>query len=930
MNTTLNIPKNVRSNDDLDFEFLRSEGLAYLESIGSKLWTDYNVHDPGITILEMLCYAITDLSQRIEMPDAQLWASKTDNLQNMHKQFLSAINILPSKPVTALDYRKLFVYLKGVRNAWITDHKQQVFLNCKEKLLSYNSFEDIDNTDQKSFTLKGLNDVYLEFEDDVEDKDAIFEQIRKLYLKNRNLCEDLINVCEVERQPIGVCAYIDLETNADEESIQAQINHALTNYFAPGIQFYSLEQLYEKGYTTDEIFQGPIPFPGSCVDEDNFQGGFVDPTELDLADLRSEIRLSDIIQLIMNIEGVKVIRDISLSNCEEDGDFDPDIWIIDVKEFHKPVLCGKSTFSYTKGLLPVGVNQEKVKYYEQQLKQADQQIIDDLLTEDVPMPIGTYQQVEEYTTIQNDFPQTYGISTEGLSDTASDTRKAQAKQLKAYLLFFDQVLANYFAHLSKAKDLLSIDESLKKLYTLNTIEALSEEERQIYFSQLVPDVRDLDKLVDMSRYPESMIAISNALKVTEESDKYDIYFQHKDQLLDHLIARFAEKFSDYVFVMKTIYGDRSNTEILKAKARFVEDYQHISCERGLGFDYCANEIWDTENVSGIQKRIARLAGIKDYKRKNLLPEYYEIYEEIDGDGLTEYRWRIVNGTTPLISSSKHYHTFQDAYEELALAFELAKEASNYDIKTTHDGSQFYFNIINPAVADHSSEEWIVGRQINLHDRESDVEVARDNTITYLTDLEIEEEGMYLIEHILLRPDTLNKDELETTKDDPAISDAPSALFMAPCIDDDCTSCGPEDPYSFRVTVLLPGWTERFSNINYRKYLEQLIHEEIPAHIQAKICWIGHAKGMVPDEENDMLMIQDKYKAFLSKRQSFCQNGITSKEELDSYRDTLKAFKDCLYQMNTIYQTGRLHDCDNDDSETEGNKIILGRTNIGKL
>ena len=64
----ISIPKDVATKNDLDFYFLREKGVEYIESLGSSLWTDLNTHDPGMTILEMLCYAITDLGMRIEMP----------------------------------------------------------------------------------------------------------------------------------------------------------------------------------------------------------------------------------------------------------------------------------------------------------------------------------------------------------------------------------------------------------------------------------------------------------------------------------------------------------------------------------------------------------------------------------------------------------------------------------------------------------------------------------------------------------------------------------------------------------------------------------------------------------------------------------------------------------------------------------------------
>ena len=47
-----------------DYYRLRREGIGFIEKMGSVLWTDYNTHDPGITILEALCYAITDLAYR--------------------------------------------------------------------------------------------------------------------------------------------------------------------------------------------------------------------------------------------------------------------------------------------------------------------------------------------------------------------------------------------------------------------------------------------------------------------------------------------------------------------------------------------------------------------------------------------------------------------------------------------------------------------------------------------------------------------------------------------------------------------------------------------------------------------------------------------------------------------------------------------------
>ena len=58
-----------------DFYRLRREGIGHIEKTGSAAWTDYNTHDPGISILEALAYAITELAYRTGFPIEDILAS---------------------------------------------------------------------------------------------------------------------------------------------------------------------------------------------------------------------------------------------------------------------------------------------------------------------------------------------------------------------------------------------------------------------------------------------------------------------------------------------------------------------------------------------------------------------------------------------------------------------------------------------------------------------------------------------------------------------------------------------------------------------------------------------------------------------------------------------------------------------------------------
>ena len=106
----------------LDYAFLRQEGIRHLERLAGPLWMDFNAHDPGITILEQVCYALTDLAYRVnyELPDL---LSKGN--EDPYDSLYSPAQILTSSPVTMTDLRKLVIDVIGVKNAWIEKVEEQ-------------------------------------------------------------------------------------------------------------------------------------------------------------------------------------------------------------------------------------------------------------------------------------------------------------------------------------------------------------------------------------------------------------------------------------------------------------------------------------------------------------------------------------------------------------------------------------------------------------------------------------------------------------------------------------------------------------------------------------------------------------------------------------------------------------------------------------
>ncbi|GAA4276777.1 hypothetical protein [Aquimarina mytili] len=740
----------IKQNDPnlpeyLDFEKLRREGLEHIGNLSGKIWTDHNVHDPGITILEVLVYALLDLGYKTNLPFEDLIAKK-DN-QDKDDNFLTPLEILTINPVTITDYRKLLLEIEGVRNAWLEPINQEVGLVVNPNLDTLNCIDP--NNEETSSTqdnctlgelcLNGLYEVYIEKEKDA-DNDKIKQDVIQLLSKHRNLCEDFISIKILEPVNFGVCVDVEIRLGYDPKVIYSKIIKALKHFIQPEIRYYTLNELLDKGKTIDEIFAGR-PYS-----KESF--GFVDTDEFELLKKRTEIHLSDMYNVILSIEGIRKIKKIHIQK----GNIKSLEWIHTIEDNQVPV------FSIDNTCVDI--------YNEQALLKIDKlKILKSLSFEkkfrlplsslDNEIPPGVYHEdLEDYYSVQNDFPVVYGIGEDGLPDSASLLRKTQALQLKGYLMFYDQILANYTAQLANIRSLFSLksenerDPKERKTYFTQIPETIPELEhllrfydngttqtqgtilaypvaideewkaalkkleenprtefsignycegttglinmytfpsvniRSIHINQLIdsfftknytiqvledrfgcffilyPGLPDGIVIVGTKRYKTISEAKSAAKNVTffaATSDSYSLvtnkskdtspdqhhfgitthpisyinliqeltenkeeYISRRKQFLDHLLARFGEEFTDYTLLQYkgTLSQPELDQEMINDHSLYINEFAELSRNRGKAFNYLEPS-WNTDNVSGFEKRISRLTGLDNYHRRNL-------------------------------------------------------------------------------------------------------------------------------------------------------------------------------------------------------------------------------------------------------------------------------------------------------------------------
>ncbi|HLO39272.1 MAG TPA: hypothetical protein VK173_12300, partial [Lacibacter sp.] len=203
MKNAVTITKQKHASPSMDYAFLRAEGMKWIERYGSDLWTDYNTHDPGITIMELLSYAITDLGYRTAFPLKDILSTAENNDANFKSQFYSAKEILPTRPVSEIDLRKLFIGADGVKNAWLLKADESLFVDLKnEHIVAAKPEHD----KYYQFQLNGIYDVKVELDlkatdggdwDD-EKRQQVFDHLRERFHAHRNLCEDLRNIELIE------------------------------------------------------------------------------------------------------------------------------------------------------------------------------------------------------------------------------------------------------------------------------------------------------------------------------------------------------------------------------------------------------------------------------------------------------------------------------------------------------------------------------------------------------------------------------------------------------------------------------------------------------------------------------------------------------------------------------------------------------------
>ncbi|TGX54123.1 hypothetical protein E5A73_08355 [Sphingomonas gei] len=275
-----------------DFDALKAEAIANLQQLCAG-WTDYNTHDPGVTLVELLSYALTDLGYRATLPVEDLLAGAS---LGGREGLYPAWRALPSPPVTVADFRRVLLdRVEGLGNVWLTPRNAPAGL--------------YDVRIHAALPLPGVHpEQHLRYRE-------LARRVRRAFERHRPICEDIgtIRVLRPLRTLVRAELELELERGARAEAVMAEALFRLAIFLAPEPRRTPLDAQAAAAALDGPLLLRGLIAPGELTDKP----ATIDPDAL--------------AEVLRETPGVLRVRECRLwlegtGECEGPAAIDPEAW----------------------------------------------------------------------------------------------------------------------------------------------------------------------------------------------------------------------------------------------------------------------------------------------------------------------------------------------------------------------------------------------------------------------------------------------------------------------------------------------------------------------------------------------------------------------------------------------------------------------------
>lgn len=797
-------------SDGLDFNGLRQRGIALLQDLSQGRWTDYNLHDPGVTLLELLCYGLTDLLYRSQFDVPDYLVNEHGAIDYAKQALYAPQLIFPNRAVTDLDICKcIYDRIPEVEDVWIKSHHQ--------RKLAQGLF---------SVYIKPHESLFQQAHAHTTDAhQKLRDQVFSLVAGQRNLCQDIAGVHIVTPQPYYLAGVIEIDDSRPRTEIYADIYFRCAQHISSANHLLRFESARQQGMSWERIFEGPLT-----------ERGFLD--EADFVQNNEDIAVVKLITLVRGIAGVVQVKSLYL--VDEHGRYlsnlsvakreqacpvlhffdEPEkIHALDLQHGRSMALDASSSGASKTSTHPLSHREirafgEQVRLYlkkyefERDAFRRNQSQFDQL----IDLPGGEKRDLSQYQSLGENTPAIFGINHFGIPKSEPPEVHARARQLKAYLYPFEQMMANYLASLADIRHLYSLDGQVQRSYST-----------QFLNNDQIPLIEHLYT----SKASQHEIA-----HILREQDAFE---DRRNRVLDSLLAIYGEQFPNEEFVRLDYYHKAAVRQAqIRCKITLLQHLCELSSQRSaaMNVQQCAT----SDQQISLQKRVHILLGCDAQRAINAA------------------LLQALQGEVRHISDTRYADVLR---QQINVPIEIDESALQPVSTPAPDDARASFKLPHSRVCDallqagvhqHNYRIFKVSDKhgwLCLHTKSlqtlplmllplSEIASYTQQLIQHLCDLNLSCEGFHLVEHLLLRPRSKG------------VQHQVHQGF-----------------YSHQVSIILPGFTARFSDLKLRHWIESLISQHLPAHILPQFFWLDFAY---------LAQFEMRYQAWREHVQDYARSG----------------------------------------------------------
>lgn len=748
----------------LNYDFLRAKGLELVQLYAGSKWTDYNLHDPGVTILEYLCYAITDLAYRTGFDIREILADKEGKIDLAKNLFYPKHEILTSKPVLINDFRKLLIdRIPEIHNVWIqpvTDPKGREGI----KGLYHVSIQVNDKEVEENLSADKTEDEREAY------KQQIIGKVKTIINGQRSLGEDYHSFVVLDPAEIEIEAEVVMERHQMNEEVLADVYDMLMRTITPPIHFYTALQLEKEGWSTEDIYCGP-----------SLKHGFIKDEEL--KERVSVLDPSDMVQSILNVPGVKYVRNFVIRFNGVGYDFKPlyleaGVFPKLVFDMYKPGIRVFSAShempvktSIFSGLLHKKTDNSKRKYIKG-YGHDEQKYIS-----------AVHRQIDNYFSIQHLFPHLYRLNSDEIEgarkikeeqDPNERSAKAKVKQLKAYIMLFEQVMVNYLAQLSNVSNILTADINLKTAsstyFTGNLYEVPGAGNILSDFMTKGDNLNEVDWEYFKADTENAYIQF-----LTNSIEPDEVFFDRKKRVLDHLLSRFDINLVKYPLQLYyQLYHNGDDKEQRFAELEWKSDILKRMTSFGLYRNQALDYTDDLSNHrSGYDNLMSALLYLQESGIKHISQSFEQsldectitsgnYYEPIEAGKKTVYEVRWDEERLDMLVNESLLETLLSPEQSDTETEEMNIQVPSQTIGFLKEGIDHKYYRIGPEINGKGfvvlyrapdQRQWL---RIGKFTTREKAQKQLNQFIEALKHISIASEGFHTLEHILLRPEPSSK------------------------------------------------------------------------------------------------------------------------------------------------------------------------------